>query len=69
MVSLVDDFSQYQFVIAQAPSQTKEFYLQFTENKNIPIINNATYDLLSVCELVVVSNSKTNYYLRFHFFG
>lgn len=56
MVSLVDDFSQYQFVIAQAPSQTKEFYLQFTENKNIPIINNATYDLLSVSYSALVTS-------------
>ena len=35
MLSLVDDFPDYQFVIAGAPSQDYEFYQSFIKNKNV----------------------------------
>ncbi len=56
MVSLVDDFPNYQFVIAQAPSQTLEFYQQFINKKNITFVNNATYDLLTISHSALVTS-------------
>jgi lipid-A-disaccharide synthase len=44
MLSIVEDFPDYQFVIAGAPSQ--EFSFMFITNKNIKFISNKTYDLL-----------------------
>ena len=47
MLSVVDDFQEYQFVIAGAPSQEFSFYEQFLKGKNIKFIANKTYDLLN----------------------
>ena len=47
MLSVADDFSDYQFVIAGAPSQEYSFYEKFLVNKNIKFVSNKTYDLLS----------------------
>lgn len=47
MLSVVDDFKNYQFVIAGAPSQEFSFYKQFLNNKNVKFIADKTYDLLS----------------------
>ena len=56
MLSVVDDFSEYQFVIAGAPSQEKSFYDQFTQGKNVQFIDNKTYDLLSVANAALVTS-------------
>ena len=47
MLSVVDDFTEHQFVIAGAPSQDFSFYKQFLNGKNIKFVSNKTYDLLS----------------------
>ncbi len=47
MLSVVDDFMDYQFVIAGAPSQDFSFYEKFLVDKNVKFISNKTYDLLS----------------------
>ena len=39
MLSLVDDFKQYQFVVAGAPSQTDAFYHQFIGNNNVTFMD------------------------------
>jgi len=46
MLSVVDDFPDYQFVIAGAPSQEFSFYEGFITNENIKFVSNKTYDLL-----------------------
>ncbi len=46
MLSVVEDFNEYQFVIAGAPSQEYEFYKPFIRGKNIKFVANKTYDLL-----------------------
>lgn len=46
MLSVVQDFPDYQFVIAGAPSQDFEFYKQFISSENIKFISNKTYSLL-----------------------
>ena len=60
MLSVVDDFKEYQFVIAGAPSQDFEFYQKFISNKNIHFISNKTYDLLrSSTAALVTSGTAT----------
>lgn len=60
MLSVVDDFQEYEFVIAGAPSQDFEFYQQFISNKNIKFISNKTYDLLrSSTAALVTSGTAT----------
>jgi lipid-A-disaccharide synthase len=56
MLSVVDDFSEYQFVIAGAPSQEQSFYEQFTQGKNVTFISNKTYDLLSAATAALVTS-------------
>ncbi len=56
MLSIVDDFNDYQFVIAGAPSQDYHFYEQFLTNKNVKFISNKTYDLLSVAKAALVTS-------------
>jgi len=56
MLSVVNDFSDYQFVIAGAPSQEFSFYEQFLTNKNVKFISNKTYDLLSNATAALVTS-------------
>lgn len=56
MLSLVDKFPQYQFVIAGAPSFQKEFYEPFMGDKFIPVVFNATYDLLKNAKAAIVAS-------------
>ena len=56
MLSSVDDFQDYQFVIAGAPSQEFSFYEQFLTNKNVKFISNKTYDLLSIAVAALVTS-------------
>ncbi|MNX30021.1 Lipid-A-disaccharide synthase [compost metagenome] len=56
MLSVVDDFPDYQFVIAGAPSQEFAFYEQFISNENIKFISNKTYDLLRNATAALVTS-------------
>lgn len=56
MLSVVDDYPDYQFVIAGAPSQDFDFYKPFITNDNVTFINNKTYDLLSVSTAAIVTS-------------
>ncbi|MDY0780681.1 lipid-A-disaccharide synthase [Tenacibaculum sp. IB213877] len=56
MLSVIDDFPNYQFVVAGAPSQTDEFYQEFIKNKNVKFITNKTYDLLSLSSAALVAS-------------
>jgi lipid-A-disaccharide synthase len=56
MLSLVEDFSEYQFVIAGAPSQEFSFYKQIIGNREVAFINNKTYDLLSISYAALVAS-------------
>jgi lipid-A-disaccharide synthase len=56
MLSVVNDFPEYQFVIAGAPSQDYEFYQTFITNKNVNFISNKTYDLLSIAKAALVTS-------------
>lgn len=56
MLSIVDDFPDYQFVIAGAPSQEYSFYETFISNKNIKFISNKTYGLLQNATAALVTS-------------
>ncbi|MDD7886556.1 lipid-A-disaccharide synthase [Flavivirga sp. 57AJ16] len=56
MLSMVDDYPDYQFVIAGAPSQDYSFYETFIKSYDIKFISNKTYDLLSVSTAALVTS-------------
>ena len=56
MLSVVNDFPEYQFVIAGAPSQEYAFYEPFLYNPNVKFIANKTYDLLSNATAALVTS-------------
>lgn len=56
MLSVVDDFPEYQFVIAGAPSQEFSFYEGFINNDNIKFISNQTYALLQNATAALVTS-------------
>lgn len=56
MLSVVQDFPDYQFVIAGAPSQEHSFYQPFLKNKNVHFLSNKTYDLLSHATAALVTS-------------
>ncbi|MFV8376432.1 lipid-A-disaccharide synthase [Flavobacterium sp. LB1P62] len=56
MLSVVNDFPDYQFVIAGAPSQEYSFYENFISNENIKFISNKTYALLQNATAALVTS-------------
>ena len=56
MLSLVNNFKDYQFVIAGAPSQDYDFYKRFIKQENVSYIPNKTYDLLSISNAALVTS-------------
>ena len=56
MLSVVKYFNDYQFVIAGAPSQDEAFYKPFIKTKNVHLLLNKTYDLLSVSYAALVTS-------------
>lgn len=60
MVAVTEEFPNYQFVIAGAPSFNAGYYQQYLQGKSIPVIFNATYDLLNVAEAAIVASGTAN---------
>ncbi|RTY93565.1 lipid-A-disaccharide synthase [Flavobacterium sp. GSN2] len=56
MLSVANDFPDYQFVIAGAPSQEFSFYKEFITQENIKFISNKTYDLLRNATAALVTS-------------
>lgn len=56
MLGMVDKFPNYQFVVAQAPSQPDELYKQLIGDKNVLIANNQTYNLLKQASAALVTS-------------
>jgi len=56
MLSIVNDFKDYQFVIAGAPGQDRSFYNPFIKKSNVTFISNKTHDLLSVSYAALVTS-------------
>ncbi len=56
MVKMADAFPEYKFVIAGAPSQDFGMYLPFLNDKNISVVQNKTYELLSKSTAALVTS-------------
>ena len=56
MLSVTDDFKEYQFIIAGAPSQEEEFYRPYIKKKNVHLIMNRTYDVLEISTAALVTS-------------
>lgn len=56
MLEVVNDFPDYQFVIAGAPNQDEAFYRQFIKQENVHLLLNKTYDLLSISFAALVTS-------------
>ncbi len=56
MLHMVEKFPDYQFVVAQAPSQDDSFYLDIIGDKNVLIANNQTYNLLKQSTAALVTS-------------
>ncbi|GGH21165.1 lipid-A-disaccharide synthase [Mucilaginibacter phyllosphaerae] len=56
MLGAMHQFPHHQFVIAGAPSFNKEYYTQYLGGAQVPVIFNATYDILANAEAAVVAS-------------
>ena len=66
MLSVVDDFNEYQFVIAGAPGQELSYYEQFLKKKSVHLISNKTYDLLSISYAALVTSGTATLETALH---
>ncbi|WP_158974465.1 lipid-A-disaccharide synthase [Cellulophaga sp. L1A9] len=56
MLSVTEKFTEYQFVIAGAPSLDQEFYQPFLKKSNISLIPNQTYGILQIAHAALVTS-------------
>ncbi len=56
MLAIVENYPEYQFVIAGAPSQPYSFYAPFIQKKNVKFIENETYALLNHAYAALVTS-------------
>ncbi len=56
MLKMAPKFSDFQFVIAGAPSQEEEFYKTFFSGTSVKFVANKTYDLLSISHTALVTS-------------
>ncbi|RFZ85961.1 lipid-A-disaccharide synthase [Mucilaginibacter terrenus] len=56
MVKVAAAFSDYQFVIAGAPTFTNDYYQQYANSANIPVVFNSTYNLLNNAAAAIVAS-------------
>lgn len=56
MLSVIDAFKDYEFVIGGAPSQPFAFYKSIIGNRQVSFVNNRTYDLLSISSAALVAS-------------
>ena len=56
MLSVVDDFPEYQFVIAATNSFSKAYYQSFIKEKNVGLVFDETYGLLSNATAALVAS-------------
>ncbi len=56
MLSITNDFPDYNFVVGGAPSLEDEFYKPFLVNANVGFVPNKTYDLLNISQAALVTS-------------
>lgn len=56
MLSVVEQYPDYQFIIAGAPSQEESFYRSFITNENVDLVMGDTYNLLNNAHVGLVTS-------------
>jgi len=56
MLAAADQFPGYRFVVAGAPSFNADYYKQYLQGRDIPVLFNSTYDILSNAYAAVVAS-------------
>src|SRR5690606_38364717 len=56
MLRIVDSYTQFQFIIAGAPSLNADFYKPFIKQQNVQLILNDTYNLLNNAYAAIVTS-------------
>lgn len=56
MLSLTDQVTGYEFVVAAAPTFSEAYYHQFTGTKKVTLVFQQTYDLLHIAHAAVVAS-------------
>lgn len=56
MLEVVDEFPEYQFVVAGAPATPFSTYEKIIQNKQVPVVVGQTYDLLSHAKAALVAS-------------
>lgn len=56
MLQIVNDYPQFQFIIAGAPSLTETYYQTFIKQENVKLIINDTYNLLNNAYAAIVTS-------------
>tara|TARA_B100001142_G_scaffold329291_1_gene392074 strand:+ start:2393 stop:3484 length:1092 start_codon:yes stop_codon:yes gene_type:complete len=56
MLSIVDNFNQFQFIIAATDNIEQEFYRKIVGKKNVIIVNDQTYGVLSIAKAALVTS-------------
>ncbi|MFD2865572.1 lipid-A-disaccharide synthase [Mucilaginibacter antarcticus] len=56
MLTVADGYPDYQFVVAGAPSFNAAYYNQYLNGRTIPILFNATYDILNNAHAAIVAS-------------
>jgi len=56
MLSVINQYQDYQFVIAGAPARSKEYYVPFSSSENVHVIVNDTYNLLNNSHAALVTS-------------
>jgi lipid-A-disaccharide synthase len=56
MLEAIKDYSDYEVVIAGAPSLEPEFYTKMMQNSSFKIVHDSTYDILSLAEFAIVTS-------------
>ena len=56
VIKVVPKYPNYQFIIAGAPNIKINFYQKILENTNITIVQNKTYELLSISTAAIVTS-------------
>ncbi|MCC8424308.1 lipid-A-disaccharide synthase [Mucilaginibacter sp. UR6-11] len=56
MIAVADQYPEYHFIIAGAPSFNTDYYSQYLNGRSIPVLFNATYDILSNAYAAVVAS-------------
>ncbi|WP_131535413.1 lipid-A-disaccharide synthase [Pedobacter nototheniae] len=56
MLSITDQYPDYVFAVAAAPTFNEAYYKQFTGTKKVTLLFNATYDLLQIAHAAIVAS-------------